>query len=70
MKTVIYSKHAILRMYQRDISESLVESALKYPDYTISRADGTKKTIKSLANATITIVFVEKENYIKVVTVY
>jgi len=70
MKEIIYSKHAIFRLYQRGISKEQAEQVLEHPDYIISKADNTKKAVKQVSNNIITVIFIEKENYIKVITVY
>lgn len=65
---VTYSDHAKKRMGQRGITELEVEHVLTYPTYIMKSFDGTKEALGEINNRKIKIKFIEKENYIKIIT--
>ena len=66
---VIYSEHALKRMKQRGISELELAHVLKHPTYTKKTFEGRKEAIGNIQNRTITVIYLETETYIKVITV-
>jgi len=65
---IVFTKHAKERMERRGISEDEVINVIKFPEKT-RKVDNIYYVRKKLASGTIEIVF-EKENYIKVITLY
>ena len=66
---IIYSFHAAKRLRQRGITELEVEHVLKHPTYIKKSFEGRKITEGEINNRRIKISFIEKENYIKIITV-
>ncbi len=66
---IIYSSHARKRLRQRNIKENKVVEIIEFPDYTLKRGEEIE-AYKKIKERTIKIVYVAKENYIKVITVY
>ena len=65
---IIFTKHALLRMKKRRITEDEIISSIKYPN-KIFRKAGKFYVQKNIDRANIEIVY-EKDKYIKVITVY
>ena len=66
---IIYSEHAKKRMKQRGIEEWEIENILKHPDYIKKTFEERKEAVGEMRNRKIKIVFIELENYIKIITV-
>lgn len=66
---IIYSEHAQKRMRQRGIIELEIEHILKYPIMVRNSTDNKKVAIGEIRNKVIKVVFIYKENYIKIVTI-
>ncbi len=66
---IVYSDHARKRMKQRGITELQVEHILRYPTYVLKSFEGRKEAVGTLQSRNIKIVFIETENYIKVISV-
>ena len=66
---IIYSEHAIKRMKQRGITNLEIEHILKYPNYIKKSFEGRKEAEGEVRNRLVKIEFIEKENYIKIITV-
>ena len=66
---IIYLSHARDRMRQRGITELDVEDILKHPDYVKKSIKNRKEAVGETRNRTIKVVFIEKESYIKIITV-
>ena len=66
---LIYSSHARKRMRQRGIKERDILDIIEFPEYTLKRGEEIE-AYKKLNGKMIKIVYVIKENYIKVITVY
>ena len=64
-----YSDHAEKRMRQRGITGLEVEQVLRYPKYIKKSFEGRKIAEGEVNNRRIKISFVEKENFIKIITV-
>ncbi len=56
-------------MQQRSISEKEITEIIEFPEYTLKRGEETE-AYKKLDNKMTKVVYVVKENYIKVITVY
>ena len=66
---IVYSEHAIKRMGQRAITELHIEYVLEHPNAILNSYEGTKIAVGMIDGRTIKVVFIKKENYIKVITV-
>jgi len=66
---IIYSDHAKKRMKQRGIEEWEIEHILKYPSYIKKSFERKKEAVGEMRNRKIKIIFIELENYIKIITV-
>ena len=64
-----YSDHAEKRIKQRGITKLEVEYILKYPNYIKKSFEGTREAVGTIKNRTIKVKFVEKEKYIKIITI-
>jgi len=65
---IVFTLHAEERIIKRGISKEEVIEAIKYPE-NIEKKSGKYYIQKNIGRGIIEIVY-EKENYIKVVTVY
>ncbi len=66
---IVYSEHAEKRLKQRGILKSEVEDILNFHSSIKNRLDGLKEAVGDSNNRLLKVVFVEEENYIKVITV-
>jgi len=66
---IVYSYHARKRMKQRGITELEVRQVLEFPNYIKKSFESRKEAVGEVNNREIKVVFVEKENYIKILTV-
>lgn len=66
---VVYSDHAKKRMQQRGIDKWEVEHILKSPSYVKKSFEGRKIAVGELRNRTIEIVYIDLENYKKIITI-
>ncbi len=66
---IIYSNHAKKRMKQRNIEDWEIEHILKFPSYVKKTFEGRKEAIGEVKNRKIKVIFIELENYIKIITV-
>ena len=66
---IIYSEHAKKRMKQRGITEFEIEQVLISPSFVKKSFEGRKIVVGSVKNRIIKMVFIETENYIRVITV-
>lgn len=69
MNDVVYSGHALKRMGQRGVTELEVEHILRFPDYVRKSFEGRKEAVGEIGSRRVKVVFIEKENYLKIVTV-
>lgn len=65
---IVFTEHAKERMKKRGISEEEVINAIKYGEEVIKKL-GKYYARKNIGRRKIEVVY-EKENYIKVITVY
>ena len=56
-------------MLERDVGKETILFVMDSPDYSIKRFDETE-LFKKLNGKTLKVVIAEKENFIKVVTIY
>ena len=70
MKKVAYTSHAIVRMMERDIEQKVVEGIIDQPDYVRTALDGKKMAVKDVGDRIISVIYIEEERNIRVVTVY
>ncbi len=70
MKKIIFSNHAKKRCFERDINEETIRYAIEKPDYTINRFENEIEAFKKMNGKTIKVVYIEKENFIKVITLH
>ena len=70
MKKIIFSEHAKKRCLERDINEETVRYAIEKAEYTISKFENKIEAFKKMDGKTIKVVYVEKENFIKVITLH
>ena len=70
MKKYVFSDHAKRRLLERDINEETVKFVIEKPDYTLNRFRDEIEAIKKMNGETLKVVYVEKENFIKVITLY
>ena len=66
---IIYSDHAKKRLRQRGISELEVKQILDHPDYIKKSFEGRKEAVGEVRNRLIKIEFIEKDNYLKIITI-
>ncbi|MDP2946800.1 MAG: DUF4258 domain-containing protein [Nanoarchaeota archaeon] len=66
---IIYSYHSKKRLKQRGITELDVQHVLKYPIYTKKSFEERKEAVGEINNKRIKVIFIEKENYIKIITI-
>lgn len=64
-----YSEHAEKRLKQRGITKLEVEHVLSYPNYIKKSFDERREAGGMVNNRTMKIIFIEKEKYIKIITV-
>jgi len=66
---IIYSEHAKKRLKQMGITELEVEHVLERPIYVKRSFEERKEAVGEIKNRTIKIIFIETENYIRIITV-
>lgn len=66
---LIYTSHAKKRMLERDITEKDVLEIIEFPEYTLKRG-GEIEAYKKINNIMTKVVYIVKESYIKIITVY
>lgn len=66
---LVYSYHAKKRKKEREISEEMIKDIIQFPEYTIRRSEEIE-AYKRINNQMTKVVYVNKENYIKVITLY
>jgi hypothetical protein len=68
-KNLRFTNHAVKRKLERNITEEQIQQTLDNPDYTISH-DGRMVAVKQFSGKIITVVYIEKETFIKIITAY
>ncbi|MCS4537376.1 MAG: DUF4258 domain-containing protein [Thaumarchaeota archaeon] len=69
-KRIRFSSHAEQRRKQRGLSEMQIVETIKRPGYVKKMPDGRKVAVRTISNRTITVVYLEEENVIRVITVF
>ena len=70
MKQIKFSDHAERRRKQRGMSEHQIIEVIELPEYFKKMPDGRKVAFKLIQNRSITVVYREEENFIRIITVY
>ena len=68
-KNIRYTNHAVRRKLERNITDDQIRQTLGNPDYTLSQ-DGKRVAVKQFVGKIITVVYIEKETFIKISTAY
>ena len=66
---IIYSDHAIKRMKQRGIEKWEIEHLIKHPSYIRKSFEGRKEAVGEIRDRFVKVIFIEIENYIRIITV-
>ena len=66
---LIFSFHAKKRLKERNINERDVQEVIELPEYTLKRGKEIE-AYKKIKDKMMKVVYVRKENYIKVITLY
>ena len=69
VKSIIYSKHAEQRRKQRGFSPFVVEHILAHPKMTKKRLDNLTEVVGIFQQRSVIIIYLEKETYIKIVSI-
>ena len=69
MKRLIFTAHAYERLKERGMTEDFVVSALSSPDFVINRGEESE-AYKKIAGKLLKVVYVEKESFIRIITLY
>jgi len=64
---IILSYHAKKRLNERSIKFKDIQDTIDIPDYTVSKGN-KKEAYKKIKDKTLKIVYLEKDKYIKVIT--
>jgi hypothetical protein len=70
MKPIKVSEHAVYSMIKRGIFEEEARFVLEKPDCVRNSFDNRKLATKDIVKGKLTVVFIEKEKYINVITAY
>lgn len=70
MKKIIFSNHATIRCFERDITHETIKLIVKKADYIKRISEEKVIAVKKINGRNVSVVYVEKERYIKVITVY
>jgi hypothetical protein len=65
-----YSRHAKMRLIQRNLNEETVNEIIRNPDYTLDTFLNRKVSVKRISDKLWHVVYAKQENIIRVVTVY
>jgi len=66
---IIYSNHALRRLKQRGITQIEIEHILNYPYYIKKMFKKRKSAVGEVNKRIIKVVYIEKKNYINIITV-
>tara|TARA_Y100000310_G_C20668471_1_gene808954 strand:- start:2204 stop:2422 length:219 start_codon:yes stop_codon:yes gene_type:complete len=67
---ISFSSHAEKRLKERGIKKEAVIETVEFPEYTIKRSNNEIEAYKKLNGKMLKVVYFQKENYIKVITLY
>ncbi len=65
---IIFTRHSLLKLQQRNISKALVLKALNAPDYQFPSSDGKKIAYKKFGKLYLKVVYRPKKKNIIVLT--
>lgn len=66
---IVYSDHALKRLKQRGITPDHVEYVLQHPTYVKKSFEGRKEAVGTVENRFIKVVYIQAENYLKIITI-
>ena len=69
MKDIFYLEHAEIRRKQRENRHEEIEEVILHPESITRRKDGRCIVLRTIHNRKIKIVYEEKENYIRIITI-
>lgn len=69
-KNVRYTKHAIRRKLERNISDDEISKTINEPDYSLSSTGGTITAVKRMPEREIHVVYKKENKHINIITVY
>lgn len=64
----VFTKHTLKRMSERTIKKEWIENTIESPDYSVSK-DHIIEANKKINNKMLKVVFVKKDNFIKIISV-
>jgi len=70
VKPIKFSFHAEQRRKQRGMSKAQIIAVIEQPEYFKRMPDGRKVAVKRIQNRAITVVYVEEEKLIRIITVF
>ena len=70
MKRILYSEHAIERMYERRIPDKRIEATILDPDLCEQARHGTLKAVKQFGRKKLCVVYKDRPSTYIVVTTY
>ena len=65
-----FTPYSERRRKQRGITNQMIEEALERPDYVKKSYEGRKMAFKKIHGGTLVVIFEERENYIRIITLY
>lgn len=69
-KKVVYTRHALERMKQRNISRALVEETVRHADKRIFRKDARIQALKEFPQGVLKVIYTEEETRFLIITTY
>lgn len=67
---MVFTKHALEKLAERQIEKKLVESCVENPDFIFPEEEGKKAYLKVMGKNYLKVIVAENENELIVVTVY
>lgn len=67
---IMFTEHAEKRLKERGVKKEQVKETIEFPEYTIKRTNNEIEAYKKMAGKMLKVVYLEKEKYIKVITLY
>jgi len=65
---IILTKHAKVRMMERDISFEEIKDTIDVPDYTVAK-NNKVEAHKNLGTKSLKVIYSKENNFIKVITI-
>ncbi len=69
-KPLKFTNYSERRRKQRGIAHLMIEEVLERPDYIKKTYEGRRMAFKKTNGKNLVVVFEEKENYIRIITLY